>query len=115
MCHEIDKIIKVINYASRALTPAGKNYDLHKDKLKFSTFKWLVINILGLPLLCKEFSVYSDNSPLSSVLSSAKLNTTSIRWVSGLPDFKYPPGKKSWNCDYLSRYPIENEFTSIRH
>ena len=39
---EIDGKMKVISYASRTLTPAGKNYHLHSGKLEFLALKWSV-------------------------------------------------------------------------
>ena len=63
-----------------------------------------------------ELTVYSDNNPLSFVMSTAKLNATGMRWVSELADFnfkvKYRPGKGSQDCDYLSRNPVEDKFSS---
>ena len=35
------------------------------------------------------FSVYTDNNPLTYVLSSARLNATGQRWVSELADFHF--------------------------
>ena len=48
---------------------------------------------------------------MSYVLSSTKLNATTIRWVGDLANYnftvKYRPGKDSTDCDYLSRHPVE--------
>lgn len=60
-----------------------------------------------------SFTVYSDCNPLSYLLISAKLNATTIRWVGELANYnftiKYRPGKLSTDCDFLSRYPCEND------
>ena len=57
-----------------------------------------------------EFTVFSDNKPLSYAMNSTKLNATDIRWVAELADYtfkvRYHPGKASQDCDYLSCYPI---------
>ena len=115
---EIDGTMKVISYASRTLTPAEKNYHLHSGKLEFLALKWSVTEKFHDYLYyAKEFTVYSDNNPLSYVLTSAKLNATGLRWVSELSNYnfkiKYRPGKKSQDCDYLSRYPVENDFENF--
>ena len=114
---EIDDKMKVISYASRTLTPAEKNYHLHSGKLEFLALKWSVTEKFRDYLYyANEFTVYSDNNPLSYVMSTAKLNATGMRWVSELADFnfkvKYRPGKSSQDCDYLSRNPVEDKFSS---
>lgn len=59
------------------------------------------------------FTVYSDNNPLTYVLSTAKLNATGSRWVAELADFnftiKYRPGKENIDADTLSRMPVDVE------
>lgn len=59
------------------------------------------------------FTVYSDNNPLTYVLTSAKLNATGCRWVAELADFtftiKYRSGKDNVDADSLSRMPLDIE------
>uniref|UniRef100_A0AAY4BQW0 Gypsy retrotransposon integrase-like protein 1 n=1 Tax=Denticeps clupeoides TaxID=299321 RepID=A0AAY4BQW0_9TELE len=59
------------------------------------------------------FTVYTDNNPLTYVLTTAKLNATTHRWVAELADFqftiKYRPGKANRDADGLSRMPIDME------
>ncbi len=54
--------------------------------------------------------MYTDNNPLTYVLSTARLNAVGHRWVGELSDFhfdiKYRPGKKNLDADTLSRYPL---------
>ena len=56
------------------------------------------------------FEVYTDNNPLTYVLTTAKLNATGLRWVAELANFKfrihYRSGAKNKDADYLSRHPI---------
>ena len=58
-----------------------------------------------------EFVVYTDNNPLTYVLTSAKLNATGLRWVGELADFnfetRYRPGKLNVDADSLSRLPSD--------
>ena len=58
-----------------------------------------------------KFEVVTDNNPLTYVLTSAKLNTTRLRWISQLANFqfsiKYRSGTKHVDADYLSRHPVD--------
>ena len=103
-----DEKLKVISYGSRTLSPAEKNYHLHSGKLEFLALKWSLCDKFREYLYySKPFIVYSDNNPLSYVLTTAKLNATGMRWISNLAQFrftiKYRPGKASVDCDFLSR------------
>lgn len=55
----------------------------------------------------KEFTVYTDNNPLTYVLSNAKLDSTGHRWVSALASYNfkilYSPGKCNSDADGLSQ------------
>lgn len=59
------------------------------------------------------FTIYSNNNPLTYVLSTAKLNATGSRWIAELADFnfaiKYRPGKENIDADSLSRMPVDVE------
>ena len=58
-----------------------------------------------------QFDVYTDNNPLTYVLSSAKMDATGHRWLAALSiyDFKltYRSGKSNGDADGLSRRPQE--------
>ena len=100
--------LRVIAYGSRTLTAPEKNYYLHSGKLEFLALKWSVCDKFNEYLYySKPFVVFSDNNPLSYVLSSAKLNAKGMRWLSNLSQFqfviRYRPGKDSKDCDFLSR------------
>ena len=104
---EIGGKMKVISCASRNLTPAEKNYHLHSGKLEFLALKWSITETFRDYLhYANEFTVYSDNNPLSYIMSTAKLKATGMRWVSELAAFnfkvKYALGKSSQDCGYLS-------------
>ena len=122
LCQKQDDKLKVISYASRTLTPAEKNYHLHSGKLEFLALKWAVTEKFRDYLLHgPAFDIYTDNNPLTYVLTSAKLNATGLRWVAELANFKfkihYRSGKKNKDADYLSRHPISEleQFESEDH
>ena len=105
---------RVIAYASRALTPAERNYNLHAGKLEFLALKWAVTEQFRDYLYyAPDFTVYTDNNPLTYILTSAKQNATTLRWVGELADFrlevKYRPGKANVDADTLSRRPLKIE------
>lgn len=102
--------LRVIAYASRTLTPAERNYHLHAGKLEFLALKWSITEQFRDYLYYSpRFIVYTDNNPLTYILSTAKLNATGLRWVGELSDFnfeiKYRPGKVNIDADSLSRIP----------
>ena len=103
---------RVIAYASRTLTPSERNYHMHSGKLEFLSLKWAVTEQFRDYLYyAPEFVVYTDNNPLTYVLTSAKLNVTGLRWVGELADFnfeiRYRPGKLNNDADSLSRIPAD--------
>uniref|UniRef100_A0A7N8YIE6 Gypsy retrotransposon integrase-like protein 1 n=1 Tax=Mastacembelus armatus TaxID=205130 RepID=A0A7N8YIE6_9TELE len=106
--------LRVIAYGSRSLTAAEKNYHFHAGKLEFLALKWAVTDKFRDYLYyAPTFTVYSDNNPLTYILSTAKLNATTSRWVAELADFhftiKYKPGKENGDADALSRMPLDVE------
>ena len=91
-----------------------KNYHLHAGKLEFLALKWAITEQFRDYLYyAPEFTVYTDNNPLTYVPTSAKLNAASLRWVGELADFrfqiKYRPGKSNNDADTLSRLPLNIE------
>ena len=62
--------------------------------------------------------MYTDNNPLTYVLTSARLNATGHRWVADLSDFnftiKYRPGTANNDADALSRMPIEQYISECK-
>ena len=109
---EQNEKLRVVSFASRTLTPAERNYYLHSGKLEFLALKWSVTERFHDYLYyAPSFTIYTDCNPLSYVMSSAKLNATTIRWVGDLANYnfnvRYRPGKASTDCDYLSRNPVD--------
>lgn len=102
----------VIGYGSRTLTPPEKNYHMHSGKFEFLALKWAICERFRDYLYhAPHFVVYTDNNPLTYILTTAKLNATGHRWVAELADFnftvKYRPGKQNADADGLSRMPLD--------
>ncbi|KAL6483733.1 hypothetical protein MHYP_G00086050 [Metynnis hypsauchen] len=103
--------LRVIGYGSRTLTQAERNYHLHSGKLEFLALKWAICEKFRDYLFyAPHFTVYTDNNPLTYVMSTAKLNAVGHRWVGELADFcfdvKYRPGRANIDADTLSRIPF---------
>ena len=102
---------RVIAYASRGLTRSEKNYAVHK--LEFLALKWAITEKFYDYLYGSKFKVYTDNNPLTYVLSSAKLDATGQRWIASLAQFDfsicYRSGLKNGDADALSRLPYVTE------
>ena len=115
---EDEKSPRVISYASRTLTPAEQNYYLHSGKLEFLALKWAIADKFSDYLgHGSQFTVYTDNNPLTYVMTTAKLNATGMRWVSELAGYdfeiKYRPGKSNGDADGLSRNPYHDNFKTL--
>ena len=99
----------MIAYASRSLTKSERNYSAFK--LEFLALKWAVTEKFSDYLTLNQFTVLTDNNPLTYVLTSAKLDATGQRWVSALSQFNfdihYRAGVKNIDADTMSRYPYE--------
>ena len=98
-----------IAFASRTLSKAEKQYDAHK--LEFLALKWVITDHFHEYLYGGEFDVFTNNNPLTYVLTTAKLDATGQHWVATLAlyNFKiyYRSGKLNVNADALSRIPWE--------
>ena len=112
------KVNRVISYASRTLNNAEKNYHLHSGKLEFLALKWAVCDKFSDYLgYGGKFTVFTDNNPLTYVMTSAKLNATGMRWVADLAGYdfvlKYRPGKDNGDADGLSRRPLDDDIGTL--
>ena len=96
---------RVIAYASRTLNRAEQNYDAHK--LEFLALKWAVTDRFHEYLYGGMFDVFTDNNPLTYILTTAKLDAMGHRWVASLGPYNfnlhYKPGKLNSDADALSR------------
>ena len=98
-------IKRVIAYASRSVNKTEMNYPVHK--LEFLALKWAITD------KCHDYlyggntlDVYTDNNPLTYVLSTAKLDACSHRWVARLANYNlnihYRSGITNVDADALS-------------
>ena len=80
-----DGKMHVIRYASRTLSPAERGYHLHSGKLEFLALKRPVCDHFRDYLYyAPHFTIFTDNNPLTYILTTAKLNATGHRWVAEL-------------------------------
>ena len=95
----------VIAYASRSLNKAESHYPAHK--LEFLALKWAVVMKFHEYLYGSTFDVYTNNNLLTYVLTTAKLDAASHRWVTSLANYNfrlhYRAGKTNIDADALSR------------
>ena len=101
---------RVIAYASHSLSNTETNYPAHK--LEFLALKWAVTDRFHEYLYGGQFDVYTDNNPLTYILTSAKLEATGQRWVASLANYDfqifYKSGKTNAEADALSHTPRAN-------
>ena len=96
---------KVISYASRSLTQSETKYPVHK--LEFLCLKWAITEQFHEYLYGNTFDIYTDNNPLTYVLTTAKLDAMGHRWVASLANYNfhlhYHSGRSNVEADALSR------------
>ena len=80
--------------------------------------KWAITDKFHEYLYGSEFQVYTDNNPLTYVLTTAKLDATGHRWVAPLSNYTfsiiYKPGMGHVDADVLPhiRWPEAMEINS---
>ena len=79
--------------------------------MEFLCLKWAITDQFHEYLYGNTFGVYTDNYPLTYVLSTAKLDVMGHRWIAGLTNYKfhihYKSGKSNVEADALSRIDWE--------
>lgn len=102
------KIARPVAFASKTLSHAQLNYPAHR--LEFLALKWAVCEKFSHWLKGQTFSVWTDNNPLTYILTKPKLDACEQRWVSKLAAYSfglnYVPGTKNVVADALSREPF---------
>lgn len=100
---------RAVAYASRGLSRSESRYPAHK--LEFLALKWAITDKFHDYLYGNTFTVVTDNNPLTYLLTSAKLDAASYRWLAALStytfDIKYRAGRQNLDADGLSRRPHE--------
>lgn len=109
--------LRPIHYASRGVSKSERNYPAHK--LEFLALKWAITEKFHDYLYGRTFTVYTDNNPLTYILTKAKLDATGHRWLSALStynfDIKYRPGKRNADADAMSRLPASIDRDTKEH
>ena len=104
-----DGVEKVISYASRSLTKSETKYPVLK--LEFLCLKWAITEQFHKYIYRNTFDVYTNNNPLTYVLTTAKLDAMGHRWIAGLANYNlhihYQSGKSNVEADALSRIDWE--------
>ena len=72
---------------SRNLSKSEKRY--HIPKLEILALKWSVCERFHEYLYGGKFQVYTDNNPLTYILSTAKLDATGQWWVASLANYDF--------------------------
>ena len=98
------------------MSKSERNYPVHK--LEFLALKWAITDKFHEYLYGSQFQVYTDNNPLTYVLTTAKLDATGHRCVAALSNYTfsiiYKPGKGHKDADAIShiRWPEAMELDS---
>lgn len=129
LSQEQEGVVRPIAYASRGLRPTERNMSNYSSmKLELLGLKWALTEKFREYLLGQKCVVYTDNNPLSHLLS-AKLGAVEQRWAAQLASFdfelKYRSGKSNKNADALSRkswtsqaltpFPQGTPLSSLQH
>ena len=104
-----DGVEKVISYASQSLKKSEAKYIVHK--LEFLCLKWAITDQFHEYLYGNMFDVYTDNNPLTYVLTTFKLDAMGHRWIAGLANYNfhihYKLGTSNVEPDALSQIGLE--------
>ena len=74
-----------VAYASRELKGGEKKY--HSSKLEFLALKWAITDQFKEYLWYKPFTVWTDNNPLTYVITTPNLNAIGHRWLAALAGY----------------------------
>lgn len=95
---EGNSVARPVAFASKSLSRAQRKYPTHR--LKFLALKWSVCNKFSHWLKGHTFTVWTDNNPLTHIMTKPRLDACEQRWVAKLAaytfDIKYIPGSIPW-------------------
>ena len=92
-CQNLDGVHHIIGYANRSLSKMEHEYPAHK--LESLALKWAVMDQFHKYLYGINFVMYTDNNPLTYILTSAKLDATGHHCVSSLANYNFGLNYKS--------------------
>ena len=78
---------RVMAYASRSLRNSERRYPAHK--LEFLALKWAITEKFNDYLYGGNFDVYTDNNPLTYVLTTAKLDATGQKLLASFSNYNF--------------------------
>uniref|UniRef100_A0A3B3SNI1 Gypsy retrotransposon integrase-like protein 1 n=1 Tax=Paramormyrops kingsleyae TaxID=1676925 RepID=A0A3B3SNI1_9TELE len=97
-----------IAFASKTLTTSQRRYPAHR--LEFLSLKWSVCEKFSHWLKGNTFTVWTDNNPLTYIMTKPKLDACEQRWVAKLVPYAFEirhiAGNKNVVADVLSRDPF---------
>ena len=82
-----DGVDHIIGYASTSLSKTECTYPAHN--LEFLALMWAVTEQFHEYLYGHHFVMYTDNNPLTFVLTSAKLHAVVHHWVAELVNYDF--------------------------
>ena len=82
-----DGVEIVISYTNRSLTKSETKYPVHK--LEFLCLKWAITEQFHKHLYGNTFNVYTDNNPLTYVLTTDGLDAMEHRWITALANYNF--------------------------
>ena len=98
-----------VAFASRELKGGEPKY--HSSKFEFLALKWAVTEQFREYLQYQPFTVWTDNNPLTYILTTPNLDALGHRWVAALAGYnmklEYLKGADNKIADTLSRLPPE--------